>query len=364
MSGRKLGVGIVGVNAERSWAKDSHVPALRRVPELELRAVSTRSAASARAAASAFGVPYYFDSAQALAECPAVDIVVISVKVPHHLEVVQTALAARKHVLCEWPLGRNVKEAEFMAEIAAEAGVHNVIGLQARMSPAARRAAEIVRSGELGRPLTATIRSPTASYGPTFPSQYAWLMDPTNGADLLSVLGGHTLDLALSILGEFTEVAALNTIMFGDIKLVDPPGHVRRHSPDHVLIHARLANDCALAVEVTGNRPDRPEFELEVVGGKGRLKLTGAHPYGVQASRLELTCDVPFERPDRPIAESEPRPAINVAEVYQRMAHDILNDEHQSLDFDHSLRLTRLIRAVEEADKSGRRQKAGRWPVR
>ncbi|HMA74314.1 MAG TPA: Gfo/Idh/MocA family oxidoreductase [Xanthobacteraceae bacterium] len=40
-----------------------------------------------------------------LAAAPEVDIVTVTVRVPHHLEVVNTAIGAGKHVYCEWPLG-------------------------------------------------------------------------------------------------------------------------------------------------------------------------------------------------------------------------------------------------------------------
>ena len=51
-----LRVGIIGANPNRSWAKDSHIPALRSLENLQLAAVATTSRASADAAAAAFGV--------------------------------------------------------------------------------------------------------------------------------------------------------------------------------------------------------------------------------------------------------------------------------------------------------------------
>lgn len=48
-------VGVVGANPERSWAKDSHIPAIAQVPGIALTAVATRNEESARAATAAFG---------------------------------------------------------------------------------------------------------------------------------------------------------------------------------------------------------------------------------------------------------------------------------------------------------------------
>ena len=48
-------------------------------------------------------------------ESPEVDLVVVTVKVPHHRELVPSALEAGKHVYCEWPLGNGLAEARKLA---------------------------------------------------------------------------------------------------------------------------------------------------------------------------------------------------------------------------------------------------------
>jgi len=147
------------------------VPALAQLPGLTLAAVATRSEASARAAATAFGAPLWFDDALALARSGAVDIVTICVKVPEHRTAALAALGAGKHVYCEWPLGRSVAEAEELAAASARTGVHHAIGLQGRAAPAARRAREPITGGAIGRPLSVRILSTTAGYAPAPPTR-------------------------------------------------------------------------------------------------------------------------------------------------------------------------------------------------
>jgi predicted dehydrogenase len=55
-----LGVGVIGVSPSRGWAATAHIPALRALPNYEIRALSARTAASARAAGKAFGVEAVF----------------------------------------------------------------------------------------------------------------------------------------------------------------------------------------------------------------------------------------------------------------------------------------------------------------
>ncbi len=94
----KLGVGIVGVSPVRGWAATAHIPALRALPNYQIRALSARSAESARAAGEVFGVSAVFSDHQQLVTQPDIDVVAVTVKVPHHRELVGAALAAGKAV--------------------------------------------------------------------------------------------------------------------------------------------------------------------------------------------------------------------------------------------------------------------------
>src|SRR5438093_10659990 len=131
-----LGVGIIGVSPIRGWASTAHIPALRALTNYEIRALSAHNAESARALGEAFGVSAVFSNHEQLVTQPDIDLVVVTVKVPHHRELVSAALAAGKAVYCEWPLGRDLEEARAMAALAAEQGVRTAIGLQARQAPA------------------------------------------------------------------------------------------------------------------------------------------------------------------------------------------------------------------------------------
>src|SRR5438874_1445586 len=123
----KLGVGIIGVSPVRGWAAIAHIPALRALPRYEIRALSAHSAQSARAAGEAFGVGAVFSDHEQLVAHPDVDLVAVTVKVPHHRELVSAALAAGKAVYCEWPLGRDLDEARAMAALAAEQRAHSIV---------------------------------------------------------------------------------------------------------------------------------------------------------------------------------------------------------------------------------------------
>src|SRR5260370_9940487 len=152
-----LGVGIIGVSPGRGWATTAHIPALRALPNYEIRALSAHSAESACAAGEVLGVSAAFSHHQQLVTQPDIDVVPVTVKSPHHRELVSAALAAGKAVYCEWPLGRDLDDARALAALAAHQGVRIVGGLQARQAPAIEFVQELLRDGYVGEVLSTTM---------------------------------------------------------------------------------------------------------------------------------------------------------------------------------------------------------------
>lgn len=119
----------------------------------KISALQNSSKASAEAAAKTYqldGVATY-DNPRDIASDPNVDVVAVSVNVPEHYNLIRPALEAGKDVFSEWPLARNLAEAEELVKLAKEKNVRTLIGLQARQNPAIIKAKEIVESGKLGK---------------------------------------------------------------------------------------------------------------------------------------------------------------------------------------------------------------------
>src|SRR5438093_1780411 len=206
-----FGVGIIGVSPSRGWAATAHIPALRARPNDEIRARSAHSAESAHAAGEAFGVSAVFSDHERLVRQADIDVVAVTVKVPHHRELVSAALAAGKAVYCEWPLGRDLDEARGMAALATEHGVRTVVGLQARQAPAIEFVRELLRDGYVGEVLSTTM------VGLSIPADVvrqpnAYMLEKTNGANMLTIAVGHSLDLLNYVLGEFADLSAVSNL--------------------------------------------------------------------------------------------------------------------------------------------------------
>src|SRR5467141_833844 len=206
-----LGVGIVGVSPVRGWAATAHIPALRALPNYEIRALSAHSAESARAVGKVFGVSAVFSDHHQLVIQPDIEVVAVTVKVPHHRELVSAAVAAGKAVYCEWPLGRDLDDARAMAALAAEQGVRTVVGLQARLAPAIEFVQEMLSDGYVGEVLSTTMVGLSVP-GDVVGRPNAYMLDKTNGANVLTIAVGHSLDVLNYVLGEFADLSAVSNL--------------------------------------------------------------------------------------------------------------------------------------------------------
>jgi predicted dehydrogenase len=242
---KMLGVGIIG--AQGGWARISHVPAVKGVPGLSLIAVASRDQETADLAAREFGAKLGYGDALDMIRSPEIDIVSVCVTVPDHLALVMGAVAAGKHIYCEWPLGATLVQSQEMAQAVNNAGLHAAIGLQLRKNSAVERARDLIGSGAIGRPLSASIYSSTAGFGPIVPKSQLYLEDPKNGVNLVTIQGAHTIDFAIAVLGPLADLTALNTRQYPDIELPEDHKRQARTTFDHVLLQARLVNGAALS---------------------------------------------------------------------------------------------------------------------
>ena len=104
---------------------------------VDLRAICGSPTGAARTAARAeeFGIPLTFNDYRELIACPDIDTVYVAVPNGLHYEVTMAALDAGKHVVCEKPLATNARQAQAMANRAADLGLFLWEGMMAFRQP-------------------------------------------------------------------------------------------------------------------------------------------------------------------------------------------------------------------------------------
>ncbi|MFR9806075.1 Gfo/Idh/MocA family protein [Pseudonocardia sp. RS010] len=347
-----IGVGIVGLSAARGWAARAHLPALRAQPErFAVRASCASSPESGRAGAEAHGVPVACADAAELAARPDVDLVVVTVKVPHHEELVGAALAEGKAVLCEWPLGNGTVEAERMT-IAAQ-GVPAFVGLQARSAPAVGQVRELVLSGAVGEILSTTVVGTGGRWGASVDREGRYLVDAANGATLLTIPFGHTLDAVCSVLGEPDRIGAVLATRRPQVVLEETGERIPMTAEDQVAVTATFGGAVA-TFHYRGGTDAGTGFRWEIHGTDGTVVVrgdTGHLQYGA-VEVLLARGGGPLE----PIVPAPPRvptehgsPAHVVAQAYAALADDLADGGHRVPLFADALARHRTLDLIRSA---------------
>ena len=253
---KRIGVAIIGLTPKRSWAATAHLPALERLhADYRLIGIANSSAASATAATNELGIGRAFASAADLVTDPAVDLVVITVKVPHHAELVRLAVKAGKHLYCEWPLGRTHAEARELAGLAASAGVVAAVGTQAVFAPAILDLARLCREGRLGDILSSTITGYGMTWGAEIEQRNAYLLDRHNGATMLTIAVGHMLSAVEMVMGQIARVSAALSFRRRFTIVRETGEHIVPSAPDQVMLTLWLADGTPLSLHYRGGAP-------------------------------------------------------------------------------------------------------------
>ncbi|TMB55577.1 MAG: Gfo/Idh/MocA family oxidoreductase [Chloroflexi bacterium] len=365
MPGSTLGVGIIGVNPDWGWAATAHIPALRALPNYEVRALGATSAEAARAAGEAFGVDAVFSDHEELVAQPNVDVVAVTVKVPHHRELVSAALAAGKAVYCEWPLGRDLDDARAMAALAAKQNVRTIVGLQARQAPAIEFVRELLRDGYVGEVLSTTMIGLSVA-GDVVIQPNVYMLDVNNGANLLTVAVGHSLDTLNHVLGEFADLSAVSAIRRPLITAEKSREQIVKTAADQIAVVGTLRSGATASVHVREAVAGGIGFLWEINGTDGTLRimaeaaLPGIFPLTVAGARgggepAELAVPTALTQKWPALTSLEGAPAYNVGRAYAAFAADIGNGTHTVPDFADAVRRHELIVAIEQSAASGER---------
>jgi predicted dehydrogenase len=290
--------------------------------------------------------------------------VAVSVRVPLHHELTMAAIRAGKPVFCEWPLGANLREAEELAGAAREHGLSTFVGLQARSDPTIRYARDLIAQGHIGEALAANL-SVISQAAIERPAGRLWQGVRTNGANVMTIQGGHAIDALCYILGEFVEVSGRVRTRIPEWRNTDTGEAVPVDSPDTIAASGRVESGAEVAIQVASVPSNPSGIRLEIYGREGALLLTSNsfnigpnQIYGARGQEPLAELTVPHSYVVAPEGTPPGQPR-NVAQAYVRMADAIAGREPFEPDFDAAVARHRLLDAIERSSEEGRLVRLG-----
>ncbi len=248
----RFGIAGFGLHAVRRL-----MPGFALAQNCKVVALSRRDAQKAREASAQYNIPHVFASTEELCRCPEVDAVLVTTPNVCHLQDVLIAVAARKPVLCEKPMGMSADECRQMVEAARRAGVLLGVAQVFRYEESTRRLRERISDGEIGPVIFARAEF-------SFPANHharTWINDRSiAGGGPVSDVGVHCVD-------------ALRYILQDEVRRVTAVGRSDDHSGD-VEAAATLTLEFRRGSLATILVSTRAQYRtpLEFVGGDGVLR--------------------------------------------------------------------------------------------
>jgi predicted dehydrogenase len=234
---RRIGVGVIGFG----WLGQAHSRSMLRIPTLfpergfdaELVVCGDTALERIDDAVRSFGFARGTADWRQVVEDPAVDVVVIAAPNMLHVELVEAAVAAGKHVFCEKPVGGTPAQTIRAERAARRAGVITGVGYNYRWAPLVRHAARLIDDGRLGE-ITNYRGRFFSMYGsdPLGVLSWRFLVDQA-GHGVTTDLMSHSVDLAQMLLGPITRVVGTTETFIRRRPLPAAAGtHYGRGAPD------------------------------------------------------------------------------------------------------------------------------------
>lgn len=245
-------VGILGCGRA---AVELHLPALQRLPRVQVTALADPDAKALDAAAERFGIGSRHADVFGLLAA-GVDIVAICAPAAQHVEAALPVIESGTHLLVEKPLATDRVGCERLIEAAARSTSRVTVGFNLRCHRLVQQARTLIAAGKLG-PIQAISSTWTSAIRRrrTLP---AWRNARASGGGALFEIAVHHFDLWRYLLD--TDIAEISA-------------HARRGEwPDETAaVMARLANG-ALASGVFSERSS-DRNTLRIMGRDGSLAL-------------------------------------------------------------------------------------------
>ena len=275
-----------------------------------------------------------FDSFAAMLE--EVDIVDICTPTHLHHGMVLEAAQAGKHIICEKPLARTIKEGQEMIAACKAAGVQLIVAHVVRFFPEYALARKQVHDGQIGNP--AVLRLTRGTFQPK-KTEDNWFVDFAKSGGMMLDLMIHDLDYARWVAGE------VETVYAKKISSEHAGAHV-----DHGLVILRHRSGAISHVEGSWAYPP-PLFRtrFEIAGSNGLLQHDSADTAAIglhlRGSGDEDIPDVPL--PSSPLIED---PYTTEVKTFYR---SLLNGEPAPVSGAEGLAALQLALAGIESAESG-----------
>lgn len=245
-----LGTGFIS----RFYAES--LVAQRRKDELVM--VYGRDETKTKKFASDYNIKHYTTDLVKAVTHPEVEVVIIGLANYVHLDAVLACAAAKKHVICTKPLGRNADEALQMLRAVDAAGITGGYLEDLCYTPKFLKSLEAVKSGSIGEVIWTKSRE--THPGPH--SDWFWDKEKAGGGAIID-LGCHCVEISRNFIGK--DIRPVEVMCWADTRMhpID--------AEDNAVGLVKYANGAIGQFEVSWSFRGGMDLRDEVMGTEGTI---------------------------------------------------------------------------------------------
>ncbi len=332
---KKLRIGIVSAN----WGALAHLPAWRELrDDVEVTAICTSRQETAEAAAIQFNVPRPFSSYEAMCADPDIDIIDAGTTPILREKIVAAALRGGKHVINQLPFATSGAAAEQLVELQRQQGVVGAAAASIMGLPHLALMKEMIDGGYVGDIYQVNCSWQLALYLDIIPGfSYSWFRKAGLGVSVARNFGSHMLHAMRHIAGPLASVASnIDTKL--DTWFVPNEGRLPVETEDTCHALVKFANGASGSLLTSWTAADSPGYSLEVLGSKGRLKLSALRYPDMTSAKLYASKGMPTMTPSGEVVEVPDRLlSLRGQKIEQPPLDPTIGGQHISITrlFDH-----------------------------
>jgi predicted dehydrogenase len=333
-----LNVAIIGAGIG-----EQHLAGYRQLPDqFAVKAICDLNRDRARVVAGGDNSIAIHSDSHALLADHAIDIIDICLPPHLHFDVSLAALAARKHVICEKPLVRSVREVDVLstAAVAAQRQVFPVF--QYRYGHGLHQLQALIHAGLAGKPYAASLETHWNRDSEYYAVAWRGTWTGESGG---AVLGHaiHNHDLLTYVMGPIRSLSAITTTRVNPIEV-----------EDCAAISFEMESGALATSSITlgaGDDSSRLRFLFE-----GFTATSGTEPYAPGEGTWTFTARNPTKQAqiDAVLANLSPVPA-GYAGFFQAIASALDGHPGRDVTLADGRRSIELVTAVYQAARTGKR---------
>jgi UDP-N-acetyl-2-amino-2-deoxyglucuronate dehydrogenase len=269
----KIRFGVVGCG----HIGKRHAEMVKRHPEAELAAMCDSRPAS-ETGAGAFGVPLFSELGEMLQELPGIHVVNVCTPNGLHAPMSLKALEARKHVVCEKPMGLSKAECEEVLYKALKVQ-RTVFGvMQNRYSPPSRWIKQVIDEKRLGDIFMVQVNC-YWNRDERYYKKGGWKGTKHLDGGTLFTQFSHFVDIMYWLFGDITDIQA-RFADFNHVGLTD--------FEDSGLVTFRFLQGGMGSINYSTSVWDKNlESSMTVIGSKGSVKIGGQYMDQVEMCHIQ-----------------------------------------------------------------------------